>query len=102
MTQNAVTPQYRYRLSQLKRRLIAGSFPGQDLRSMNCCGYFTIPACFRQAFWLTLTGILHTRFLKAEIIGYVNRILDFMHFHSVENPVQKVENPLSFAVSFSF
>ena len=30
MTQNAVTPQYRYRLSQLKRRLIAGSFPGQN------------------------------------------------------------------------
>ena len=26
MTQNAVTPQYRYLLSQLKRRRIAGSF----------------------------------------------------------------------------
>ena len=49
-----------------------------------------------------MTGISHARFLKAGLFGYVNRILDFMHFHSVENSVQKVENPLLFATSFSF
>ena len=60
------------------------------------------PSVSVKHFGLPLTGISHERFLRAGFFGYVNRFLDFMHFHSVENPVQKVENPRFFAISFSF
>ena len=100
MTQNAVTPQYRYLLSQLKRRLIAGSFPRQCLIDMADAVILLFRHGSVKHFGRRSAPFSIRANQQLFYSDYVNSLVRFMHFHSVENPVQKVENPLFVGILF--